>query len=61
MIFEGTARFISPQPADPPVGRMPVARMVLIFGDTVLLPLALAWDVSMGVDNLFSLSAFEIF
>jgi hypothetical protein len=27
----------------------------------VLLPLALAWDVSMGVDNLFSLSAFEIF
>ena len=30
------------------------ARMVLIFGDTVLLPLALAWDVSMGVDNLFS-------
>lgn len=28
--------------------------MVLIFGDTVLLPLALAWDVSMGVDNLFS-------
>lgn len=31
-----------------------LSAMVLIFGDTVLLRLALAWDVSMGVDNLFS-------
>lgn len=29
-------------------------RMILIFGDTVLLPLALAWDVPMGVGNIFS-------
>jgi len=32
-----------------------LSAMILIFGDTVLLPLALAWDVPMGVGNIFSL------